>query len=85
METAQIKNMNPTHNVLFSELEIAMTSNPDLSMFEVIKYVTDKTYSNRIIYTRYMAEYSMMTESKEEWKLTNSDILKALKQFNSRV
>lgn len=85
MKTAQIKNMKPTHKELFDELEIAMTSNPDLSMFDVIRYVTEKTFPNRFKYQKIIQAYDSYTEYKEHWKLTDSDILKALKQYNSRV
>lgn len=85
MKTVLTKNMKPMHNELFSELEIAMTSNPDLSMFDVIKYVTDKSFPNRIKYVKNMENYSTTVDPVEEWKLSNSDILKALKQYNSRV
>lgn len=84
METAQIKNMNPMHNELFSELQIAMTSNPDLSMFDVIKYVTEKTFPTRVTYIKFLDNYEPYIEYEENWKLTNYDILKALKQYNSR-
>lgn len=85
MKTVPTKNMKSTHNELFSELEIAMMSNPDLSMLDVIKYVTDKSFPNRIHYDRIIENYVSRIECVENWKLTNSDILQALKQYNSRV
>lgn len=85
MKTVPTKNMKPMHNELFSELEKAMASNPDLSMFDAIKYVTDKAFPSRITYIKFLDNYEPYIEMEENWKLTNSDILKALKQFNSRV
>ena len=78
--------MKPTHKELFDELKIAMNSNPDLCMFDTLRYVTEKTYPNRIYTTRNPEDYPYSrTVDCEDWKLTNTDILKALKQFNARV
>lgn len=67
---------------LIQELEIAMEKNPDLSVLEVIDWVCERHYPTRN--RCYMNHLSWDDETRHNfgWNLTNSDIHKALKEYN---
>jgi hypothetical protein len=66
---------------LLKELEVAMERNPGLSVLEVIDWVCDRHYPTRDRrYTNFLSEQE--TKHNFGWDLTNSDIYKALKEYN---
>lgn len=66
---------------LCDELKIASKRNPDLSVVELIDFVCNIRYPTR----KQVIDRYRTVHITEDWKLTNSDILSALKQYNEKI
>ena len=66
------------NNEIYKELDKSLSKNPDFSIPDVSDYVLNKTYPRRIYYDRYSQSIE------ENWRLTDSDVLKALKLYNKQ-
>jgi hypothetical protein len=65
---------------LLEQVEIASKSHPDLSLIELIDYVTSTKYPTRDYYhDAFDAQNSTKTQ---KWDLSNYDLLQAFKQHN---
>lgn len=60
---------------LFKQIKAAMSSNPDLSLLELIDSVCNRTFATR----NY--DHNMFDE-RQKWQLSNNDILKAFESYN---
>lgn len=67
---------------LFDLLGKAMDRNPDLSLPELLHYVCERKYPTRT-YDRYVLLEDI--PKTEHWKLTNENILTALKYYREKV
>lgn len=65
---------------LCEELKIAMESNPGQTVYQVLYLATELKYPTRIRET-WLDKYQKHKYTKA-WKLTNEDVLVALKHYN---
>lgn len=64
-------------NQLIQQIELAMQSNPGRSLLDLIDDVCSRTFA-----TRKYNELTLLVNMKENWNLTNDDLLKAFTRYN---
>jgi len=64
-------------NQLTQQIELAMQSNPGRSLLDLIYDVFSRTFA-----TRKYNEFNLLVNIKENWNLTNDDLLKAFTRYN---